>query len=95
MCTNLKMNSLFYNRSRCFLLNPIQVKGNSYNFGSELSYDCEKILPKFTEIKPLWFSLTETEVSTKLMIKHETKVLIASVCVAIQCKTTIYIPYRT
>ena len=47
MRTNPKMNALFYNRSRCFLLNPIQVRGNSCNFGSELSFDCETILPKF------------------------------------------------
>ena len=47
MRTNPKMNALFYTRSRCFLQNPIQVRGNSHDFGSELSCDCEKILPKF------------------------------------------------
>ena len=47
MRTNPKMNALFQTRSRCFLQNPIQVRGNSHNFGSVLSCDCEKILPKF------------------------------------------------
>ena len=94
MRTNPKMNALFHTRSRCFLLNPIQVKGNLttsvVNYALIVRGFCQSCL----EIDCYQFSPGETEVLIELITNHKTQTLNASVRDGKALQTNNILTYR-
>ena len=79
MCTNPKINALFYTRSRCFLQNLVQFKGNLTTSVVNYALIVKGFCQSFLEIEYYQFSLEETEVIIKLIINCETQMSNVSV----------------
>ena len=73
------MNALFYTRSRCFLPNLVQFKGNLTTSVVNYALIVRGFCQSFLEIDCYQFSLGEIEVLIKLIINRETQTLNISV----------------